>query len=57
MWPKSMIRFFSKVISKPIKGKATKGIPNVVTRKKAHTSVKSNAGVGSSNTFHINQSQ
>ncbi|XP_026451256.1 uncharacterized protein LOC113351500 [Papaver somniferum] len=36
---------FSKVISKPVKGKNVKGVPNVITRKQASTSVKSNVNM------------
>ncbi|XP_026416927.1 uncharacterized protein LOC113312392 [Papaver somniferum] len=48
---------FSKVVSKPTKGKIIKGMPNVITRKQANNSVKTNSGVGSSNTPHSNPSQ
>ncbi|XP_026459369.1 uncharacterized protein LOC113360032 [Papaver somniferum] len=50
-------QIFSTLISKPIKGKGIKGVPNVTTRKQAHTSVKSHSGMGSSDTSQTNQSQ
>ncbi|XP_026452130.1 uncharacterized protein LOC113352532 [Papaver somniferum] len=37
---------FSKVISKPVKGKNAKDAPNVITRKQASFSVKSNVSMG-----------
>ncbi|XP_026451422.1 uncharacterized protein LOC113351697 [Papaver somniferum] len=37
---------FSKVISKPVKGKKLKNVPNVVTRKQANNSVKSISNMG-----------
>ncbi|XP_026398867.1 uncharacterized protein LOC113294704 [Papaver somniferum] len=45
---------FSKVISKPVKGRLVK--PNVITRKQANTSVKSNSNLGGTSTSQSNLS-
>ncbi|XP_026383626.1 uncharacterized protein LOC113279137 [Papaver somniferum] len=50
-------QLFSKVISKLVKGKKVKGVPNVTTRKQAHTSVKSNGNMGSTGTSQSTFSQ